>query len=163
MLKGQRNTYKILREKIDKDASYIWIHVSSLGEFEQGRPIIECIKKDYPQYKVLLSFFSPSGYEVRKDYPLADVVCYLPMDTKRNAKKFFNLVRPEKAIFVKYEFWYHYTNQLKKIGTDTYVIAAKFREKQIFFKWYGGIMRKLLTLYTCICVQDEKSKNLCRR
>ena len=160
MLKGQKNTYNILKEKVEKDAKYVWIHVSSLGEFEQGRPIIELIKEQHPQYKILLSFFSPSGYEVRKDYPLADIVCYLPMDTKRNVKKFFKLIQPQKAIFVKYEFWYHYTNQLKKLGAESYVIAAKFREKQIFFKWYGGIMRKLLKLYTCICVQDEKSKKL---
>lgn len=158
MLKGQKNTFNILKEKVDKDAKYIWIHVSSLGEFEQGRPIIELIKERHPEYKILLSFFSPSGYEVRKDYPLADIVCYLPMDTKRNVKRFLRYVQPVKAIFVKYEFWYHYTNQLKKIGAETYVIAAKFREKQIFFKWYGGVMRKLLRLYTCICVQDDKSK-----
>lgn len=160
MLKGQKETFSILSKKVDQNAPYIWVHVSSLGEFEQGRPIIEYIKKHYPQYKILLSFFSPSGYEVQKNYPLADIVCYLPMDTKKNVKKFLSQIKPEKVVFVKYEFWYHYTNQLKKIGAEVFVISAKFREKQIFFKWYGGVMRKLLSLYTCICVQDEKSQIL---
>ena len=160
MLKGQKEAFHILKAQVDPNSSYIWIHVASLGEFEQGRPLIEAIKQKDPSQKVLLTFFSPSGYEVRKDYPLADVVCYLPLDSKRKAKKFLKLVSLQKAIFIKYDFWYHYTYQLTQKGVNTYVVAAKFRKNQIFFKWYGGFMRRLLKLYTCICVQDEDSKTL---
>jgi len=162
MIKGHKQTYKILKEKVDKDAAYIWFHAASLGEFEQGRPIIEEIKNKYPQYKILLTFFSPSGYEVRKDYPLADIVVYLPFDKKRNVKKFLKLVQPEMAIFVKYEFWYNFVSQLYKKDIPVYMVSAIFRPSQVFFKWYGGTMRKMLEYYKCICVQDENSERLLR-
>ncbi len=160
MIVGHKQTYKILREQIDPSAEYIWFHAASLGEFEQGRPIIEKIKKEHPKYKILLTFFSPSGYEVRKDYKEADVVCYLPFDKKRNVKKFLKLVQPKIAVFIKYEFWYNFVNQLHKKGISTYMVSAIFRPDQIFFKWYGYPMRRILQKYTQICVQDESSKNL---
>lgn len=160
MIVGHKQTYKILREQIDPSAEYIWFHAASLGEFEQGRPIIEKIKKEHPKYKILLTFFSPSGYEVRKDYKEADVVCYLPFDKKRNVKKFLKLVQPKIAVFIKYEFWYNFVNQLHKKGISTYMVSAIFRPDQIFFKWYGYPMRRILQKYTQICVQDENSKNL---
>lgn len=160
MIVGHKQTYKILREQIDPSAEYIWFHAASLGEFEQGRPIIEKIKKEHPKYKILLTFFSPSGYEVRKDYKEADVVCYLPFDKKRNVKKFLKLVQPKIAVFIKYEFWYNFVNQLHKKGIPTYMVSAIFRPDQIFFKWYGYSMRRILQKYTQICVQDENSKNL---
>lgn len=160
MIVGHKQTYRILREKIDPNAEYIWFHAASLGEFEQGRPIIEEIKKEHPHYKILLTFFSPSGYEVRKDYPLADIVCYMPFDKKRNVKKFLKLVQPKKVIFIKYEFWYNFVNRLHKQGIPVYMVSAIFRPTQIFFRWYGWMMRKLLRYYECICVQDENSKKL---
>lgn len=160
MIVGHKQTYKILREQIDPSAEYIWFHAASLGEFEQGRPIIEKIKKEHPKYKILLTFFSPSGYEVRKDYAKADVVCYLPFDKKRNVRKFLKLVQPKIAVFIKYEFWYNFVNQLHKKEIPTYMVSAIFRPDQIFFKWYGYPMRRILQKYTQICVQDENSKNL---
>lgn len=160
MIVGHKQTYKILKEKVDPTADYIWFHAASLGEFEQGRPIIEEIKKTHPEYKVLLTFFSPSGYDVRKDYPVADIVCYLPFDKKRNVKKFLKLVQPKKVVFIKYEFWYNFVNRLHKQGIPVYMVSAVFRPSQIFFKWYGGIMRRLLRYYECICVQDEASEAL---
>lgn len=160
MIVGHKQTYQILRDQIDPQAEYIWFHAASLGEFEQGRPIIEEVKRKYPQYKILLTFFSPSGYEIRKDYPLADVVCYLPFDKKRNVKKFFKLVQPKIAIFIKYEFWYNFVNQLNKRNIPTYMVSAIFRPKQIFFRWYGFAIRSILHKYTAICVQDELSKQL---
>lgn len=160
MIKGHKETYQKLRQDLDPNAEYIWFHAASLGEFEQGRPIIEEIKRKYPQYKILLTFFSPSGYDVRKDYPLADIVCYLPFDKKRNVKKFLKLVQPKIAVFIKYEFWYNFINQLYKRNVPVYMVSAIFRPSQMFFKWYGSMMRKLLRKYTCICVQDENSANL---
>ena len=115
MIVGHKQTYKILRDQIDPNADYIWFHAASLGEFEQGRPIIEEVKRKHPNYKILLTFFSPSGYEVRKNYDQVDVVCYLPFDKKRNVKKFLKLVQPKIAVFIKYEFWYNFMNQLHKI------------------------------------------------
>lgn len=160
MIVGHKQTYIKLRKEVDPSARYIWFHAASLGEFEQGRPIIEEIKRKHPEYKVLLTFFSPSGYEVRKDYPLADIVCYLPFDKKRNVKKFLRLVQPQMAVFIKYEFWYNYVNQLHKRNIPIYMVSAIFRPSQVFFKWYGGRMRKMLRFYTCICVQDNESANL---
>lgn len=160
MIVGHKQTYKILKEQIDQNAEYIWFHAASLGEFEQGRPIMEAVKKQYPNYKILLTFFSPSGYEVRKDYDGADVVCYLPFDKKRNVKKFLKLVQPKLVVFIKYEFWYNFVNQLYKRNIPIYMVSAIFRPNQIFFKWYGADMRKLLDKYTRICVQDENSKQL---
>ncbi|MDR1881301.1 MAG: 3-deoxy-D-manno-octulosonic acid transferase [Prevotella sp.] len=160
MVAGHKQTYKILKDKVDPKAKYIWFHAASLGEFEQGRPVIEEVKRRYPGYKILLTFFSPSGYEVRKDYPLADIVCYLPFDKKRNVKKFMKLARPAMAVFIKYEFWYNYVNTLHKRGIPVYTVSSVFRPSQIFFKWYGMDMRKLLKKYTCICVQDANSAEL---
>lgn len=160
MIVGHKQTYKTLKEKVDPNAKYIWFHAASLGEFEQGRPIIEELKRKYPEYKILLTFFSPSGYEVRKDYPLADIICYLPFDKRRNVRKFLKLIRPEMAIFIKYEFWCNFVNRLYKLNIPVYMVSAIFRPSQIFFKWYGGNMRKLLKKYECICVQDNSSAEL---
>ncbi len=137
-----------------------WIHAASLGEFEQGRPVIEAISKKYPNYFILITFFSPSGYEIRKNYPLANLVSYLPLDNRSAAKKFLNIVKPQFAIFVKYEFWYFYLTELQKRQIPTLLISAIFRENSPFFKWYGGIYRKMLTCYSRIFVQDFQSKDL---
>ena len=157
---GQWFTNGILRKKIDKDAKYIWFHAASLGEFEQGRPTIELLRKRYPQYKILLTFFSPSGYEVRKNYDGADVICYLPFDTPFKVRKFLNLANPQIAVFIKYEFWLNYLIELKKRGIKTYLISAIFRPNQLFFKWYGKWYRKALFCYEYLFVQDEDSKKL---
>ena len=157
---GQWKTNGILREKIDRNAKYIWFHASSLGEFEQGRPMMEKIKADYPQYKILLTFFSPSGYEVRKNYVGADVVCYLPFDTPYRVRKFIQLANPYMAIFIKYEFWANYLGELHKRNIPTYIISAIFRPKQIFFRWYGKPYRKVLTYFNHLFVQDKASEKL---
>jgi 3-deoxy-D-manno-octulosonic-acid transferase len=138
----------------------IWVHCSSLGEFEQGRPLIESLKVKYPKYKIVISFFSPSGYEVRKDYAHADYICYLPMDGKGNAKAFVRLMNPALAVFVKYEFWYYYLEELHITKTPTIIIAAAFRNGQAFFEWYGKLFRSLLDCFSWIFVQDEQSKKL---
>lgn len=160
MIKGHRDVYRKLKAEIDPQAKYIWLHAASLGEFEQGRPMIESIKANYPSYKILLTFFSPSGYEVRKNYDLADVVCYLPFDKRRNVKRFLRLAKPQMAIFIKYEFWYNYINRLRKLNTPVYMVSAIFRPNQMFFRWYGRRYRRMLHYYKCICVQDESSKQL---
>ncbi|MDD4516779.1 glycosyltransferase N-terminal domain-containing protein [Massilibacteroides sp.] len=157
---GQWKTNAILRDNIDRNAKYIWVHASSLGEFEQGRPVIEKIKAEHPEYKILLTFFSPSGYEVRKNYDGADVICYLPFDTPYRVKKFLNLANPTIAIFIKYEFWANYLTELKKRNIPTYIISAIFRPQQVFFKWYGRSYRKVLTCFNHLFVQDEASRAL---
>ncbi|MDR3141918.1 MAG: 3-deoxy-D-manno-octulosonic acid transferase [Tannerellaceae bacterium] len=157
---GQWKTNGILREKINPDASYIWFHASSLGEFEQGRPMMEKIKAGYPQYKILLTFFSPSGYEVRKNYSGADVICYLPFDTPFKVKKFLRLANPSMAIFIKYEFWANYLTELKKRNIPTYIISAIFRPNQLFFRWYGKPFRKMLHCFNHLFVQDKASSAL---
>jgi 3-deoxy-D-manno-octulosonic-acid transferase len=159
-LKGRKQTFHLLNAKIAKDDSVIWFHCASLGEFEQGRPLIEKIKKDFPNYKILLTFFSPSGYEVRKDYAFADVITYLPLDTKRNAKKFVKMAHPEMAIFVKYEFWPNFLQVLKKKNIDTILVSGIFRKNQSFFKFYGAWMRKSLQTFSHFFVQNENSKKL---
>ena len=138
----------------------IWIHCASLGEFEQGRPLIEAIRRKYKGAKIVLTFFSPSGYEIRKDYDQADLVMYMPMDGKRTAEKFLSLVKPDLAIFVKYEFWFHYLDQLKKKQVPTLLVSAAFRQEQPFFKGRGGLFRKMLDCFTAIFVQDELSAGL---
>lgn len=139
----------------------IWIHVASLGEFEQGRPLIEKIKEQKgDEYKVLLTFFSPSGYEMRKDYPLADSVYYLPLDTARNAKRFLDIVKPSLIYFVKYDYWYHYLHETNKRNIPLYIISSIFRKEQIFFKPYGAFYRKILSFFTKIFVQEQESKSL---
>jgi 3-deoxy-D-manno-octulosonic-acid transferase len=157
---GQWFTNGILRKKIDRNADYIWFHAASLGEFEQGQPMIEKLKKNYPDYKILLTFFSPSGYEVRKNYAGVDVICYLPFDTPFKVKKFLSLANPKIAIFIKYEFWLNYLMELKKRDIEIYIISAIFRPNQLFFKWYGVWYRKALLCYKHIFVQDEASKRL---
>ncbi|MDR1370023.1 MAG: 3-deoxy-D-manno-octulosonic acid transferase [Dysgonamonadaceae bacterium] len=160
MVKGQKQTFDILRKQIDPKARYIWFHAASLGEFEQGRPLIEKIRDQHPEYKILLTFFSPSGYEVLKNYSGVDVICYLPFDFYRNAKKFLKLANPEMAIFIKYEFWQNYLNQLHKKNIPTYIVSAIFRPTQIFFKWYGTGYRSVLKDFNWLFVQDQKSMDL---
>ena len=157
---GQWYTNGILRKKIDRNARYIWFHAASLGEFEQGRPMIEIIRKRHPEYKILLTFFSPSGYEVRKNYEGADVICYLPFDTLYKVRKFINLANPYMAVFIKYEFWLNYLTELKKRNIKTYLISAVFRPNQLFFRRYGKWYRKILFYYERLFVQDEASKKL---
>lgn len=160
MVRGQQKTYRLLRKKIDRNKEYIWFHCASLGEFEQARPLIEAMKKEYPAYGILLTFFSPSGYEVRKDYLLADVVCYLPFDTVKNVKMFFDLTKPKIVVFVKYEFWYNYIHESYRRGIPVYLISAIFRENQPFFKRKCCRYGKILHFYTHLFVQDERSKEL---
>ena len=160
MMKGHWVVYELLRQQLEKDVRYIWFHAASLGEFEQGRPLIEKIRAKYPDYGILLTFFSPSGYEVRKDYPLADVVCYLPMDKPSLVRRFLDAVKIEKAFFVKYEFWGNYLSELKRRGIPTYIISAIFRPTQAFFKWYGATFRRMLGCYDMLFVQDEESRAL---
>jgi 3-deoxy-D-manno-octulosonic-acid transferase len=160
MIKGQSRTYDKLRNRLDKDGGYIWIHASSLGEFEQGRPLIEMIKSHDANAKILLTFFSPSGYEVRKNYDKVDLVCYLPFDLPHNVKKFLDLVKPSMAIFVKYEFWGNYLGELHRRDVPTYIISSIFRPGQIFFRPWGGIFRGILKDFTTIFVQNEESKRL---
>jgi len=138
----------------------IWIHCSSLGEFEQGRPLIEAIKKQYPKYKIVLTFFSPSGYEACKGYTEADYIFYLPMDGMRNAKTFIKSIKPSLAVFVKYEFWYYYLMQLDKEEIPLILVSGAFRKDQAFFKWYGGFFKKMLNCFNFLFVQDEGSKSL---
>lgn len=138
----------------------LWVHAASLGEFEQGRPVMEAFREKYPDWKIVLTFFSPSGYEVRKDYPHADIVCYLPADTRQNARDFLDQIRPDVAIFVKYEFWANYLFELKKRGVTTLLVSALFRPSQPFFKWYGAFWRKMLACFSHIFVQNESSEKL---
>ena len=161
-VEGRENTFAELSEFTSKikDAPLIWIHSASLGEFEQGRPVIEKLKKSWPEYKILLTFFSPSGYTIRKDYDLADHVCYLPMDTPSNAKKFYDVVKPDLVVFVKYEFWYHHLSVLKRNAVPHILISAIFRPDQVFFKWYGGFFKKLLKGFDHLFVQDRNSLEL---
>ena len=160
MVKGHREAFDMLKSKIVRKARYIWFHAASLGEFEQGRPLIERIRKEYPQYKILQTFFSPSGYEVRKNYDGADIVCYLPMDTPGNAKKFIELVNPCMVFFVKYEFWQNYLNTLYKKGIPVYSVSSIFRPNQIFFRWYGKSYQQVLKTFAHLFVQNEESKKL---
>lgn len=160
MVAGQKLSMGILNEKIKPGDCPIWIHVASLGEFEQGRPLIEKIKHNNPEQKIVLTFFSPSGYEIRKNYGEVDAVCYLPFDTPSKVSAFLDAVNPSMAIFVKYEFWGNYLEQLKARNIPTYIISAIFRESQAFFKMWGGMFRKMLGCFTHIFVQDENSRRL---
>ena len=158
MMKGHWVVYELLRQQLEKDVRYIWFHAASLGEFEQGRPLIEKIRAKYPDYGILLTFFSPSGYEVRKNYRGADVVCYLPFDKSRNVKKFLDIVNPCMAFFIKYEFWKNYLDELHKRRIPVYSISSIFRRGQVFFKWYGGTYRHVLRDFDHLFVQNERSK-----
>ena len=157
---GRKSTFQKIQAGISLDDKVVWIHVASLGEFEQARPLIEEIKEKNPTYKIVVSFFSPSGYEVQKTYKQADVVCYLPLDTKRNAKKFIELVHPEIAIFVKYEFWPNFIRELRGKQIETILVSGIFRESQAFFKPIGSWMRKSIESFSFFFVQDENSKRL---
>ena len=160
MWHGEREAFKILKQKVDPNAKYIWFHAASLGEFEQGRPLMERIRKNYPQYKILLTFYSPSGYEVRKNYEGADIICYMPVDTRLNAIRFLRLVRPVMAFFIKYEFWSNFLHILKHRNIPTYSVSSIFREDQVFFKWYGRSYAGVLKCFTRFFVQNEESKRL---
>lgn len=160
MWAGERQALKVLREKVDPNARYIWFHAASLGEFEQGRPLMEHLRKTHPEYKILLTFFSPSGYEVRKNYEGADIICYLPLDTIRNARRFLRAIKPVMAFFIKYEFWYNYLHILQHRGVPTYSVSSIFRPDQIFFQWYGKGYGRVLKCFTHFFVQNIESKNL---
>lgn len=160
MVKGHRQVFDLLRNQIDRQAKYIWFHAASLGEFEQGRPLIERIRREHPEYKILQTFFSPSGYEVRKNYQGADLVCYLPFDTPRNVRRFLDLAQPVMAFFVKYEFWQNYLNELHRRHIPTYSVSSIFRPHQVFFRWYGRGYRRVLHTFAHLFVQNEESLRL---
>ena len=160
MWRGECEAIRILKEKMDPEAKYVWFHAASLGEFEQGRPLMEQLRQDHPEYKILLTFFSPSGYEVRKNYEGADIICYLPLDTITNARRFLRTVRPVMAFFIKYEFWYNYLHILRHRGVPVYSVSSIFRPGQIFFRWYGRQYARVLKCFTRFYVQNELSKEL---
>ena len=157
---GRKTVFSTLQSKINSDDKTIWFHAASLGEYEQGLPVIEKIKEKYPSHKIVVTFFSPSGYEVRKNNTVADVTVYLPLDTKSNAKQFLDLVHPEMVFFIKYEYWPNYLNELKNRNIKTYLISGILRENQAFFKWYGGFYRNALNTFNYFFVQNESSKKL---
>lgn len=159
-IKGRENIFETIEKQIDSTKKHIWFHFASLGEFEQGRPVLEALKKKYPDQKVIVTFFSPSGYEVRKNYALADGVFYLPLDTRKNAERLISLIKPEIAIFTKYEFWYHYFKVLQKNQIPLLIISGIFRPDQLFFKWYGGFYRSMLNAVTHFFVQNTQSVEL---
>lgn len=163
MVKGEKDAFSVLQRRMDPKAKYIWFHAASLGEFEQGRPLIEEIRKRYPEYKILQTFFSPSGYEVRKDYKGADVVCYLPLDTPAHARRFVELAHPCMAFFVKYEFWKNYLTELERRRIPVYSVSSIFRPDQLFFRWYGGTYRRILKCFTHLFVQNQESVELLKR
>lgn len=160
MLKGGREAFNVLADKIDHGSRYAWFHAASLGEFEQGRPIIERLRELHPELKILLTFFSPSGYEVRKDYKGADVVCYLPLDTRRNARRFVEAAHPSVAFFIKYEFWWNYLSLLKRSGVPVYSVSSIFRPGQVFFRWYARPYARVLRCFTRFFVQNDESRRL---
>lgn len=157
---GRKTVFETLASKIGPSDRTIWFHAASLGEYEQGLPVMEKLKLEFPNYKLVLTFFSPSGFEVRKNNTVADVTVYLPIDTKENAKKFIQLVHPDYVFFIKYEYWPNYLNELKKLQISTYLISGIFRENQLFFKWYGGFYRKALDAFNHFFVQNSGSKEL---
>lgn len=159
-VEGRIPVFETLKKLIKPEDQTIWFHAASLGEFEQGLPVMEKIKVQFPSHKIIVTFFSPSGYEVRKNNSIADVTVYLPLDTKSNAKEFLKLVHPELVFFIKYEYWPNYLNELKNLGIKTYLISGVFRDNQAFFKWYGGFYRKALKTFDFFFVQNESSKNL---
>lgn len=160
-IKGRQNIFQTIQSKIqDNNSKIIWFHCASLGEFEQGRPVIEKIKETYSDYKILLTFFSPSGYEIRKNYNKADYIFYLPIDTPSNAKKFIKTIKPSAAFFIKYEFWYNYLSELKKQNIPTFLISGIFRENHYFFKPYASWFRKQLNNFDYFFVQNKTSQNL---
>ena len=160
IVQGHRNTFRILREQVEPGARYVWFHAASLGEFEQGRPLMERFRSQHPEYKILLTFFSPSGYEVRKNYSGADIICYLPFDTPRNVVRFFRHVKPEIAFFVKYEFWMNYILGCKYHHIPFYSVSSIFRQNKVFFRWYGWNYAQVLKFVSHFFVQDEESARL---
>ena len=160
MWRGEREAFRVLKEKVDPEAKCVWFHAASLGEFEQGRPLMEQLRRDHPEYKILLTFFSPSGYEVRKNYEGADIICYLPLDTIGNARRFLKAVQPVAVFFIKYEFWYNYLHILKQRGVPTYSVSSIFRPDQVFFRWYGRHYSRVLKCFTHFFVQNEQSREL---
>ena len=160
MWRGEREAIRVLKEKVDPNAKYVWFHAASLGEFEQGRPLMEQLRQEHPEYKILLTFFSPSGYEVRKNYEGADIICYLPLDTITNARRFLRTIRPVMAFFIKYEFWYNYLHILRHRGVPVYSVSSIFRPDQVFFKWYGRQYSRVLNCFTRFYVQNEVSREL---
>ncbi|MBQ2097378.1 MAG: 3-deoxy-D-manno-octulosonic acid transferase [Bacteroidales bacterium] len=157
---GRSRLFEELKENVKSTDQNVWFHVSSLGEFEQGRPVIEKFRASHPDHKIILTFFSPSGYEVRKNYNGADYVCYMPADTPDNAKKFLDIVNPKAVFFVKYDFWYNFLSEVHDRKIPLYIFSTIFREGQVFFRWYGKKYRKVLTFFTHIFVQDENSVKL---
>ena len=160
MWRGERRAIGIIKEKMDPNAQYVWFHAASLGEFEQGRPLMEQLKREHPEYKILLTFFSPSGYEVRKNYEGADIITYLPLDTIMNARRFLRTIRPVMAFFIKYEFWYNYLHILKYRKVPVYSVSSIFRPEQVFFKWYGRSYGRVLHCFTHFFLQNEISRQL---
>lgn len=159
-VEGRKIIFPTLEQKIKPNDRTIWFHAASLGEYEQGLPVIEKIKEKFPLHKIVVTFFSPSGYEVRKNNTVADITVYLPLDTKKNAQEFLKLVHPDLVFFIKYEYWLNYLSELKNQNTPTYLISGILRENQMFFKWYGGFYRKVLDTFTYFFVQNENSKKL---
>ncbi len=157
---GRKGLLGRMAAKVDHSSPIIWFHCSSVGEFEQARPLIEWYSENRKEYRILLTFFSPSGYEMRKNYPLADWVFYMPLDTVSNARRFLDIVKPCKAVFIKYEFWYNFISELHARNIETYIVSAIFREEQVFFKPYGGLFRRMLKSFTSLFVQDLRSKEL---
>ena len=160
---GRKNIFDHIEKTLDGTKKHIWFHFASLGEFEQGRPLLEKIKELHPQKRIVITFFSPSGYEVRKNYALATGVFYLPLDTAGNAKRFISLINPEMAIFTKYEFWYHYFKTLNNQQIPLYLISGIFRPNQIFFRWYGSFHRRILGFVDHFFVQNTESVNLLKQ
>lgn len=159
-INGRRDLLSRIGKQISGNENRIWFHFASLGEFEQGRPVLEGLKLKYPEISIAITFFSPSGFEVRKDYKLADHVFYLPLDTRKNASEFIRLVNPSFAVFTKYEYWYHYFDELQKKGIPLFIVSGIFREEQVFFKWYGSLYRKMLGMVSHFFIQNEASKKL---
>jgi 3-deoxy-D-manno-octulosonic-acid transferase len=159
-INGNKNWFESIKNKVSSGERYVWIHCASLGEFEQGRPLIEAIRKEKPHVKIILTFFSPSGYEIRKNYQMADIVCYLPVDTPANARRFVSIIDPAVVIFVKYEFWYNYLKTLGEKKIPLYLIAGIFSRDQQFFKWYGCFFRRILKNFSWFFVQDRDSSDL---
>ncbi len=159
-VQGRKDWYQKLQEEFNPDGPVVWFHCASLGEFEQGRPVMELYKEKYPGHKLLISFFSPSGYEIRKDYELADHTCYLPADSPANARKFVNLINPQQVFFIKYEFWFNYIQEISNHQSPLYIISGIFRQKQHFFKWWGGWYRHQLHKITHFFVQNQQSVDL---
>ena len=157
---GRKNVFEVLKQSISPTDQTIWFHAASLGEYEQGLPVMEMVKQKYPKHKIVLTFFSPSGFEVRKNNSIADVTVYLPLDTSANAKRFLDLVHPELVFIIKYEYWPNYLKELRKRKITTFLISGIFRENQVFFKWYGGFYREALKTFEHFFVQNDKSKKL---